>query len=480
VRAIPAIHDPAHPDETPYAPYTNGLLREPGLRPGLSIALILLTIPVLLFVGQCARLGAPGRDRRLAAVRLAGATPRQGLAIAGAESGVAMLLGTVVGLLVYLGGRRLLDAPNAHGLRPLPTDVLPAWSVIAGIVFGLPAIAALATAFLLRRVAVTPLGVARRTRTHPPRPLPGILIVFGVVTFAMVTPVARYTVRHHEVVPSYVLPLALFFGGLAATIGVVTGAGWLSFTVGRLLVRYARRPAALIAARRLQADPWHGSRALAALLSAAMFAAGAAWIASYYRTEQRVDAIDQHLANVAFGEPDVVDQANPFYLRAVHLVGYGALVAGLIAAAGLAVAVANSVVERRRALASLTASGVPRGVLGRAVVWQTVAVAVPALVVAMVTGLALSSGVARPTVASGGQDSMCTAPPADPRACFSTDPAAHGATMVVAPTVTEQVPIPWGELGVIGGWGLGATVLTAALGLAFLRASTAPEELRTT
>jgi hypothetical protein len=44
VRAIPTIHDPAHPDETPYAPYTNGLLREPGLRPGLAIALILLAL----------------------------------------------------------------------------------------------------------------------------------------------------------------------------------------------------------------------------------------------------------------------------------------------------------------------------------------------------------------------------------------------------------------------------------------------------
>jgi hypothetical protein len=31
-----------------------------------------------------------------------------------------------------------------------------------------------------------------------------------------------------------------------------------------------------------------------------------------------------------------------------------------------------------------------------------------------------------------------------------------------------------------GGWGLGATVLTAGLGLVFIRASTAPEELRTT
>ncbi|WP_235944547.1 hypothetical protein [Verrucosispora sioxanthis] len=55
--------------------YANALLREPGLRGGTAFALVLLTIPVLALAGQSARLGAPARDRRLAALRLAGATP---------------------------------------------------------------------------------------------------------------------------------------------------------------------------------------------------------------------------------------------------------------------------------------------------------------------------------------------------------------------------------------------------------------------
>ena len=33
---------------------------------------VLLCLPVLGFVGQCSRIGAPGRDRRLAALRLQG------------------------------------------------------------------------------------------------------------------------------------------------------------------------------------------------------------------------------------------------------------------------------------------------------------------------------------------------------------------------------------------------------------------------
>ena len=60
--------------------YASPLLREPGLRGGTALALVLLTIPILALAGQCGRLGAPARDRRLAGFRLAGATPGQAIA----------------------------------------------------------------------------------------------------------------------------------------------------------------------------------------------------------------------------------------------------------------------------------------------------------------------------------------------------------------------------------------------------------------
>jgi hypothetical protein len=484
VLAIRPVVDPANPDSPPLAPYTNGLLSEPGLRPGLTIALVLLTIPVLLFVGQCARLGAPARDRRLAAIRLAGATPRQGLTVAAGESGLAALLGTVLGLAVYLAGRRLLDAPDARGLRPLPTDVLPHWDAIAGIVLGLPVIATLATALLLRRVAVTPLGVVRRVRRDSPRPWPGILIVVGVAAYSLTVPVYVHVFREQNVNLSIdVLLLVLLLGGLSAAIGVVAGAGWISYTVGRLISRYARGPAALIAGRRLQADPWSGSRALAALLAAVMFAGGAAWITSWYRTWEQVQADSQHAFDLAAGQQGVVDIPNGFYLRAMQLVGYAVLVAAAIAALGLAVAVADSIVERRRALASLTASGVPRSVLGRAVLWQALGAAVPALVLAMATGLALAVGYDSPTVTiPGTTEVICTPPPDRQDLCQTPDDprSAQYTRTLTAPGTSERVRMPWAQLGLIGGWALGAAVLTAGLGLVLLRASTAPEELRTT
>ncbi|MGY5122792.1 ABC transporter permease, partial [Streptomyces sp. 900105755] len=56
-------------------PVGSGLLDQPGTRAGVITALMLLFIPVFGFLGQCARVGAVHRDRRLAALRLAGAPP---------------------------------------------------------------------------------------------------------------------------------------------------------------------------------------------------------------------------------------------------------------------------------------------------------------------------------------------------------------------------------------------------------------------
>lgn len=79
-------------------------INQGGLHPGVVIALWALAIPLLVFLGQCSRVGAPARDRRLAAMRMAGASPRQAVRVAATESGVAAALGAVVGLAIYFVG----------------------------------------------------------------------------------------------------------------------------------------------------------------------------------------------------------------------------------------------------------------------------------------------------------------------------------------------------------------------------------------
>ena len=169
---------PVTPDgDITNAHYTNGLLAEAGLRPGLCVALVLLTLPFLFFVVQCSRLGAPARDRRLAAYRLGGATPGQTARIIAAETGVAAVLGMIVGAAVYFVGRVLADHPGPEGMRTLPTDVLPpAWALVL-VLAGLPALVVALSLLLLRKVTVTPFVVVRRSRSRRVRPWPGILLV---------------------------------------------------------------------------------------------------------------------------------------------------------------------------------------------------------------------------------------------------------------------------------------------------------------
>src|SRR6201999_3856023 len=62
-----------------------------------------LLFPVLIFIGTASRLSAARREQRFAAMRLAGATPRQVSVISAVESTVAAVLGVVGGFgLFYL------------------------------------------------------------------------------------------------------------------------------------------------------------------------------------------------------------------------------------------------------------------------------------------------------------------------------------------------------------------------------------------
>ncbi|MEU2661080.1 FtsX-like permease family protein [Micromonospora sp. NPDC007220] len=447
--------------------YANQLLVEPGLRGGTAFALLLLMIPVLALAGQCARLGAPARDRRLAAFRLAGATPGQVTRIAVLEAGLACLLGTLAGASVHFVGRELLDRPDAQGRLVLPTDVLPTPGVLVAVLAGLPVVAALATALMLRRVSTTPFGVLRtHRRERGPRPWAGVLIGAGLAAFVAVEPVTRLYDRRDTDPPSWLVPALLVSGGLAAMIGVVVGTGWISWTVGRMLHRYARGPAALLAARRLTADPWAGSRTFAALLAAVLLGAGAAGLREYFVA---AGELSRRTGGGLAGN-------DGFYLRTMDLVDLAVAVAMLVAAGGLVVAMVEGITARRRAYAALVATGVPRPTLGRSIAWQSLAPAVPAVAVALAVGLLLARGLFRTPTAEH-YNEVC-----DATAQLCADPAtrARHTRVVAMPDVTVPPDVPLEQLALLGAGALAGVLATVGVGLLFLRASTAVEELRVT
>jgi hypothetical protein len=424
--------------------YRSKLLAEPGLRPGVAFGLVLLTIPVLALAAQCGRLGAPARDRRLAAIRLAGATPRQVVALVVAETGVASTLGVVVGLIAYLAGRTILHRPDAAGRLALPTDVLPPPWALAAITAGLPLIATAVAAVLLRRVTVTPFGVARNVRRRAPKPWPGLLIVPGVAAAAVLEPLGKYADRHRLDLPNWVPPTLLFGGGLLALIGVVLGTGWISYTAGRLLHRMARRPAALLAAARLMADPWSGSRTFAALLACVMFGAGAAEVRAAFAASFAAD-------------PSSVATDPRFYFQSLDLVDTAVMVATAIAAAGLLVALAENIASRRRAYTAQIATGVPRAALARSILWQVFTPIAPAVLIALTVG----DSLLRSLNLEQASTTVC-----EPNGCQET--------------ATPDAPIPLDDLALIGATTFAALMVIVGLGLLFLRSSTTVEELRTT
>ncbi|GAA2458234.1 ABC transporter permease [Streptomyces macrosporus] len=475
IPAPPPRHDAGVPVSDQYA---NALLREPGLHIGVVVALLMLTIPVLALAGQCARLGAPARDRRLAAIRLAGGTPRQTRAVAAAETGVASLLGTCAGLVAYLIGHEALHRPDEQGRLPLPTDVLPPIPAIAAAVLGLPLLAALAAVVMLRRVTVDPLGVTRRTRPRrAPKPWPAVLIVLGMGAFFAFEAIRKGYEKSGDPAVASALPFLLFVGGgLLAAVGVVLGTGWISHATGRVLHRLARRPAPLLAARRLLADPWHGSRTQAALLVAVVFGSGAAAVRAYFSTMLEARQEVRRFYDEAAGRQTTSGHgSDTFYLDTMDLVDAAVAVGLVIATAGLLVTVAESVVARRRTHAALAATGVPRSVLGRALVWQTLAPLVPAVALATTVGTLMGRGYFGTEVKEfGGRAQTCDA---DPALCAEN--FEKHSRLVEVPDVVRAVPLPWDDLALHG---LGVPVLALAatgVGLLFLRAGTAVEELRT-
>lgn len=131
-----------------------------------------------------------------------------------------------------------------------------------------------------------------------------------------------------------------------------------------------------------------------------------------------------------------------------------------IAAAGLVVALAETIVSRRRAHAALIAAGVPRGTLARALLWQATAPAGVAVVLALGVGLALS----RTLFGEVGRPGMTVCAPSGP--CEDL------------PRIVRAVPLPVDDLAMFGGGALAGILAVAGIGLLFLRTSTAIEELR--
>jgi hypothetical protein len=234
--------------------------RAEGFKLVLAVVAAALLFPVLIFIGTAARLVATRREQRFAAMRLVGATPGQIAKMSAAESTAAAAIGTAIGFGVFLLTRHWLAGIPFTGVPFFPSDLSLNPADILLVALGVPAAAAITARLALRRVQISPLGVSRRVTPRPPRAYRLIPVAVGILELAYFDGRRPHTTNGQVV--------AFLSGMLVVMAGLVVAGPWLTMVGSRLVAIRSRRPATLIAARRLADNPSAGFRSVSGLVLA--------------------------------------------------------------------------------------------------------------------------------------------------------------------------------------------------------------------
>jgi hypothetical protein len=227
----------------------------------LSVVALAVLAPVLIFIATATRLSAARREERFAAMRLAGATRRQVSLLAATESTVAGILGVAAGFGIFF----LLRVPVAGipliGQPFFPAELTLSLRDVLAVAIGVPVFAAVAARLALRRVHISPLGVARRAAPKSPRAWRVVPLLAGLAELGF------WTVHGHPAsaggqVQAFVSSFALIL------VGLFIAGPWLTMTAARGMARWTSRPGTLLAARRLADDPRAAFRAVSGLVLA--------------------------------------------------------------------------------------------------------------------------------------------------------------------------------------------------------------------
>ncbi|MFB9905132.1 FtsX-like permease family protein [Allokutzneria oryzae] len=246
-----------------------------------QIGLIILIVPCLVLVASAARLTAARRERRLAALRLAGATPRQVIWMTVAETAVASVAGTVLGLLIGIPLRSLTAQISWDGGTWFPSDFTPNVLLVVGVLVLAPVLVSAAAVLGLRRVLNRPLGAANQHTKRQPS-VARLLMIFaaGAVFFVgLGMAQTRGGTTFFVLVGLAAVAIALVFIGPLAT-------SW----VGKLFTSAWRTPATLLAGRRLRDDPKAAFRASSGVVLAVF--AGSLALTMFPGLESRIGHSD--------------------------------------------------------------------------------------------------------------------------------------------------------------------------------------------
>lgn len=230
----------------------------------LALVAAALLLPAVWTLAQAAvRLALARRDDRLAALRLAGATRGQVSTMAVLDAVAQALVGVVVGAMLALAVTPGIARIEFQGLPFTVAELLPpawVWLAAAAAVVLTALGAALAS---LRRVHVTPLGVAQRVGRKR-------LSLWRAAGFAAAA-VAYAAVVGLELIPAGQSVTVALIAVLVLAYSLI--GPLLIQLVARIVARAARRPATLLAARRVIDDP-RGAFNIVGAMSIAVMAGG--------------------------------------------------------------------------------------------------------------------------------------------------------------------------------------------------------------
>ncbi|WP_435199979.1 FtsX-like permease family protein [Janibacter sp. GS2] len=417
------------------------LLADPGLAGGVVVALVLMAVPVAHLTVQAVRVGAPGRDTRLAAMRSAGATPADVGKVIRAEALVCSAVGTAMGVVVFYGLLAIAprvfrvgysDAVAGTGTESGSVPVLEVgvWPnplvLVLAAALG-PLLAVLLLPLAARRVQATVVGQARSERQQ------GTFVSLALVVFMILSIVSVIVLLmgrpegerwYTPVLDGLATLLPITACGLCVTVLTVWAPG-VAARIGRSLSGRGGATG-LLAGRLMLARPRLASRTAVSLVLVALVGAVSIITEGVLRSE-----LMSGVRGYGYDEVEAGGQLPSevlFYLVPVLVVQTLTVVAAVLGAVGLFVAVTEQTSLRAPQLTRQVAAGVPRSLLRRALVVEAAAP------VAAMTTIALFAGAGVPVLAL----------------------VVGGQTDLLNGTHWERFPILWGAL--VGGAALAAHV----------------------
>lgn len=215
-----------------------------------AIALIVLIIPLGSLAQSAAKLTTQRRDERLASLRLLGLSARDTSRLALAEAVIPAALGAVSGVIISYLAAPLIGFVHFRG-KALGTAgaALPIWAALF-VALGVIGIAAASAWFSLRRVRISPLGVALKQQAPRLAWVTGLIAAGSIVTLLVVLNSIDTDAQEAS---QFVVTLLIGFGVSLLAIDLI--GAWVLGLMARRRVKKAQTAADLLSARMILESP---------------------------------------------------------------------------------------------------------------------------------------------------------------------------------------------------------------------------------